>query len=399
MSNWLSNRYSMPVRRDIEPIKTEPWMLDPDIIYLNHGSFGARVASVFEYQVSLKREFEASPVDFLDRQKDHIEHARNVVANFLGADGKGIGFVGNATTGVGCVVNSITFQPSDEILCTSHVYNGVRQLLTRTAKDAGCSYREIPVPLPVHSSSDLFEIVTKSMSNSTKLLVIDHVASASSIIFPVQEIAQYCREIGVLVLVDGAHAPGMLDLNIDQVGADWYVGNLHKWVCAPLGAGFVWASEGKRTTTHPMTVSHLYGQGFDKEFDWQGTRDISSWLASAAAVVWGNTIGWERIRQHNHSLVTAMQQDLVEAWEVEQFSPLDGSMLGNMATVRLPASCPQTRESCLAFRDEIYEKFKLEVPIFEFLGLGVVRVSAQLYSRETDVKRLITAIKALSINM
>jgi len=397
MSNLLSNRYSIAVCRDIEPIKTEPWMLDPDITYLNHGSFGARVASVFEYQVSMKREFEASPVDFLDRQKDRLDDAKNVVSNFLGADIKGFGFVENATTGIGCVVNSISFQPGDEILSTSHVYNGVRQLLTHKAKAVGCSYREIPVPLPVHSSTELFEIITKSMNNSTKLLVIDHVASASSIVFPVQEIVQYCRGIGVLVLVDGAHAPGMLDLNIDQIDADWYVGNLHKWVCAPLGAGFVWASEEYRTTTHPMTVSHLYGQGLAKEFDWQGTRDISPWLASAVAVKWGNEIGWERIRQHNHTMVTAMQQALVEAWEVQLLSPLDGSMLGNMATVRLPDFCPQTMESCSAFQDEMYEKFKIEAPVFEFLGHGSIRGSAQLYSRITDVKRLITVIKDLSI--
>ncbi len=381
-----------PVNIVIEQIKTEPWMLNPNITYLNHGSFGARVASVFEYQIALKRELEASPVDFLDRHHNRLEDARNAIATYLGADVAGFGFVDNATTGVGCVVNSMKFQHGDEILTTSLVYNGVRQLLKRVAGDACCSYREIDIPLPVQSRDEILHLVTDAIAKETKLLVIDHVASAAAMVLPVKEIVHFCREKGIFVLVDGAHAPGMLNVDIERIGADWYVGNLHKWVCAPLGAGFVWASESRRDSTHPLTVSHWYEQGFTKEFDWQGTRDITAWLAAAKAVEWGNAVGWKRIRTHNHALATWMHQALVEAWNVEPLSPLDGSMLGNMATVRLPVRCPQSMDECFAFRDEIYEKYQIEVPIFELQGRGVVRVSAQLYSRETHLNRLISAI-------
>ncbi len=367
-------------------------MLNPSMTYLNHGSFGARVESVFKFQAALKRELEFSPVDFLDRQRSRLEEARQVVASFLGADLEGFGFVDNATTGVGCVLNSITFNSGDEILTTNLVYNGVRQLLNRIADDVGCSYRETAIDLPVQSSDEIYHRITESIKPATKLVVIDHVASSSSLIFPAEEIVQFCKEKGVLVLVDGAHAPGMLNLDVESVGADWYVGNLHKWVCAPLGAGFVWAAQDHRDSTHPMTVSHLYGQGFAREFDWQGTKDITPWLAAAKAVQWGDEIGWERIRKHNHSLATWMQQSLVEAWNVEPLSPLDGSMLGNMATVLLPFGHPNTMPACLALRDEIYNKFQIEVPIFELQGKGAVRVSAQLYSREIHLKQLITAI-------
>ncbi len=392
MSNDFENRYSMTVSTEIKPIKTEPWMLDPSITYLNHGSFGARVVSVFDYQVALKRELEASPVDFLDRHRGRVEDARRVVASFLGANSAGFGFVDNATTGVGCVVNSIKFNQNDEILTTSLVYNGVRQLLRRVASDAGCSYREFPIDLPIHNAAEIVQLVSDAITNRTKLLVIDHVASAAAVVLPVHEIIQICRNKGVLVLVDGAHAPGMLDLNIENVGADWYVGNLHKWVCAPLGAGFVWASEEHHETTHPMTVSHPYEEGFVKEFDWQGTKDITPWLASAKAVEWGEEIGWQRIQEHNHALVTWMHRTLVETWNVEPLTPVDGSMIGNMATVRLPDKCPQEMEECLQFRDYIFEKNQIEVPFFELHGMGVVRLSAQLYTRQTNLENLIRAI-------
>jgi isopenicillin-N epimerase len=397
MSNDFEKRYSMAVNAEIEPIQTEPWMLNPDITYLNHGSFGARVASVFDYQIALKKELEASPVDFLDRNRGRLEEARNVVATFLGAEVAGFGFVDNATTGVGCVVNSMKFSQDDEILTTSLVYNGVRQLLSRISKDAGCAYREVPLVLPVHNDDAIVQLVSDALTPKTKLLVIDHVASAAAVVLPVQRIVQICMDKGVLVLVDGAHAPGMLDLTIESVGCDWYVGNLHKWVCAPLGAGFVWAKEEHRASTHPMTVSHRYEQGFTKEFDWQGTKDSTAWLAAAKAVEWGCEVGWERIRNHNHTLVTWMHMQLADAWGVEPLSPLGGSMLGNMATVRLPDWCPQEMDSCFAFRDHIYKKYNIEVPFFELQGSGYVRVSAQLYSRKNHLERLITAIGDFSL--
>jgi isopenicillin-N epimerase len=378
-----------------EPLFSVDWMLDPNITYLNHGSFGARVQSVFEFQLDLKREFEREPVNFLDRQLGRIDNARQVVSSFLGADPDGFGFVDNATTGVGCVVQSLQFDSSDEILTTSLVYNGVRQLLSRAAKDANCSYREVHIQLPVQEPEEIVRAIVGAITSSTKLLVVDHVSSASSIIFPVQEIARFCREKDIFLLIDGAHAPGMLDQSIDEIGTDWYVGNLHKWVCAPIGTGFLWASNRTRDFTHPMTVSHWYGQGLKNEFDWQGTRDVTAWITSAEAVKWGDTIGWELIREHNHSLAVWMQAQLVEEWNVSPLSPLDGSMFGSMVTVPLPSGCPQTFEDCLEVRNRLFEEHLIEVPIFELYGRGMVRVSAQLYSKKTNLDRLIIAINEI----
>jgi isopenicillin-N epimerase len=376
------------------PLETDPWMLDPEITYLNHGSFGARPVPVYEAQERYKRQFEASPIDFLDRNRtEKLEAARQVVATFLGADPAGFGFVENATTGIGCVIQSIELQQGDEMLTTTHVYNGVRMLMQHRATQVGCTYRELELPLPIHDAASITNAVLQAITPATKLLVIDHISSSSSLIFPIEDIIKGCHARDVMVLVDGAHGPGMLDLQIDAIGADWYVGNLHKWVCAPLGAGFVWTDKDHRETTHPMTVSHFLSMSYKEEFDWQGTRDISPWLTAADAVKWGDSIGWDSIRTHNHSMAVWMQERLVEAWGVEPLSPLDGSLIGNMATVQLPVRFLSEMEACITLRDEIYLKHHLEIHIVSFLNLAVVRVSGQLYTKGEDIEALIKIIK------
>ncbi len=377
----------------VERIENVKWMLDPDITYLNHGSFGARPIEVFEAQIALKCEFERSPIQFLDREgKERVSVARRTIADFLGCSDEQLGFVENATTGIGCVLQSLTLSKRSEIVSTSHVYNGVRQLLRSCADRNQCTYREIDIRTPVETKAEIVSQVLAGFTNQTTLLVIDHVASVTGIVFPVAEIISACRALGVAVLVDGAHAPGMLDVSIDALSPDWYVGNLHKWVCAPPGAGFLWVNKEYLNTTHPMTVSHFYGQGFTNEFDWQGTRDITSILGAAVAVEWGSTLGWERIRLHNHKMAVWMQQRLVDAWDVVPMSPLDGSMIGSMATVQLPTHCPVTEQELREFRAKMYHQNKLEAPLLPWQGAAAVRVSGQLYTDFSDVDTLISAI-------
>ena len=369
-------------------------MLDPQITYLNHGSFGARTRHVFDSQQSFKQLFEQSPIHFLDRSRDElICEARDVVSSFLHCDPSGFGFVDNATTGVGCVVHSLEFSPSDEILTTNHVYNGVRQLLSHHAQRNGCSYRELEIPLPVRDSNDLLSTIIASFTSETTLFVVDHIASITSIVFPIEKIIKECHKRGILVLVDGAHAPGMLDVNIDSLDADWYVGNLHKWVCAPVGAGFVWTHEKHRDKTHPLTVSHFLHTNYTMEFDWQGTKDISPWLAATTAIQIGESIGWDTIREHNHKLATWMHQELLYGLSLEPIVPIDGSLIGSMATVLLPQSFPDTYEECDRLRDQIFADFKIEVPILQYEHRCLLRVSAQLYTKSSDIGQLIEVLR------
>ena len=370
------------------------WMLDPDITYLNHGSFGARPVSVFEAQIDLKRQFERSPIQFLDREgKVRVAEARATVAAFLGCSGEQLGFVENATTAIGCVLQSLDLPARAEIVSTSHVYNGVRQLLRAFTKKNGSTYREIDIQTPLHTSDEIVAKVIAGFSNHTKVLVLDHVASITSIVFPVKEIIAECRKRNITILIDGAHAPGMLELDIDDLAPDWYVGNLHKWVCGPPGAGFLWVNRDYLKTTHPLTVSHFFEQGFTEEFDWQGTRDITSILGAAVAIEWGTTIGWDAIRKHNHALAVCMQQRLIDTWGVLPMSSLDGSLIGSMATVPLPHGYPTDEEQLKNLRSKIYQEHKVEVPLLLWQGSPVVRVSAQLY---TNVECIGTLISALS---
>ena len=378
-----------------ETLSNLSWMLDKGITYMNHGSFGARPKEVFEAQIALKKEFERSPIQFLDREgKERVQHARIIISQFLGCSEKNLGFIENATTGVGCVIQSLNLPVGSELVSTNHVYNGVRQLLAAASERNDWTYREIEVQTPVHSPQQILDTVIDGFSDKTKLLVIDHVASITGVVFPVKELVLACKERGIAILVDGAHAPGMLDLNINQLSPDWYVGNLHKWVCGPPGAGFLWVNDAHLENIHPMTISHFYKQGFINEFDWQGTRDITSILCAAIAVQWGEKIGWTHIRNHNHSLAVSMQSKLIDAWKGESLSPSNGSMIGSMATVQLPIGFPLVEETVDAMQKWLYDQYQIEVPIMLWQDRTVVRISAQLYTELDDINRLINAVEA-----
>ena len=375
-------------------LKNAPWMLDPKITYLNHGSFGARPVEVFEAQIALKREFEASPIHFLDREgKQRLAEAREVISTFLGCVPDNLGFVDNATTAVGCVLQSLDFPPGAEIVTTSHVYNGVRQMLRASTHRQGWTYKEIDVPTPIVSPEQICHAITQGFTNKTRLLVVDHIASVTGIIFPVAELVAICRERGIAILIDGAHAPGMIDLDIDALSPDWYVGNLHKWVCGPPGAGFLWVNDSHIDSTHPMAVSHFYEQGFTSEFDWQGTRDITSVLGASIAVLWGEQFGWESIRNHNHQLAVLMQEKLLTRWGVPPMSPRDGSMIGAMASVQLPLGFPTDPDIVNQLRVSLYEEYMIEVPILPWQNGVLVRISAQMYLAIEDLDRLIIALE------
>src|SRR4051812_27356725 len=317
----------------------DEWMLEPGGDHLNHGPFGAVPRVVFEEQSEWRRRIEASPVEVIVRRRlELIEAAKAPIGRSLGMRDNDFGLVTNATEGVNAVLHSLTFRPGDELLTTNHVYNAVRQAMQFTCARSGASYREVDVPLPVRSSDDIADVVVSALSDRTRLLVIDHVTSPTALVFPVEQITRACAERGVDVLIDGAHAPGMVPLNVERTGAAYYSGNLHKWACAPRGAAFLWACADRQAHIHPATVSHHYGKGFAKEFSWQGTRDFSAWFAIPRALEFLASLGGDAVRKHNHAMALWAHQMLCDRLNVpEPLSPLDGSLLGSMAAVPLPA--------------------------------------------------------------
>ena len=278
------------------------WLLDPGIHFLNHGSFGARLCSVLDAQDALRREVERNPVQLMERERDERIHAsRQVAADFLGARVEDTAFVINATDATNAVVRSLVLEPSDELLTTTHVYNGVRQTLAEAARRAGARYREIELPTVVGDPGEIAQRVIDGLGPRTRLLVLDHVSSPTALLFPVEAILPVARERGIEVFLDGAHAPGQIPVDLEHLaslGLTYSTGNFHKWPCAPLGTAYLWVHRDHQAGVRPTIISHFRGEGFTEEFRWQATRDLSSWLVLPEALRALESLvpgGWERL--------------------------------------------------------------------------------------------------------
>ena len=384
----------MPLRPNLRA----EWLLNDQITFLNHGSFGALPRVVFDAQTEWRRRIEADPIELLGRRAPElVANAKRPVGALLGMRDDDFGLVTNATEGINAVLQSLEIQPGDELLTTTHVYNAVRQAMKLLAERRGATYREVDIPLPVASAEGITALVVGAFSSRTRLLVVDHVTSPTALIFPVHAIASACAERGVDLLVDGAHAPAMLPLDVPGVGAAYYAGNLHKWPCAPKGCAFLWVRPDLQSRVHPLAVSHLHGQGLSREFSWQGTRDFSSWLSIPRAFEFMADLGWERIREHNHRMAIWVQRMLCERWGVTPISPIDGSMIGSMATVPLPPPLDRLGiEQSLLLQQRLYSEYQIEVPVTPFGGRILVRPCCQVYNAPADYERLAEVVSTMA---
>lgn len=371
------------------------WALDPSITFLNHGCFGARPKAVLEAQQAWRSRFESSPIELLDRRRDElIAEARQRLGGFIGASADNLAFVTNATAAINAVLRSLEFRPGDELLTTSHVYNAVRKTLTLVARRIGGTMRELEVPFPLDDPQQVIDSIDSAIGAPTRLLIVDHVTSPTAVVFPLAEIIELCEQRGVDVLVDGAHAPGTIDLDVESLKPAWYAGNLHKWVCAPPGAAFLWARPDRQRGIHPPVISHFLDEGFAEEFNWQGTRDISPWLCVDAALQFFEQFGWDAVRDHNHRLAVWVQHLLSSRWRVEPATPTDGTLIGSMTTVPLPAIPPRYVEP-MELQAELWNRWQIEVPIVDFNGWWWLRASCQIYNRPQQYERLADAVTEL----
>jgi isopenicillin-N epimerase len=377
-------------------LKSE-WLLNSRITFLNHGSFGSVPKCVFDEQSNWRLRIEADPIETLARRgPELLEASKQSIARWLGMDAQDFGLVTNATEGINAILRSLKFGPGDELLTTTHVYHAVRQAMKYVAKQSGASYREIEVPLPVRSAGQIEELVLAGLSSRTRLLVIDHVTSPTALVLPVERIAAVCSCRGIDVLIDGAHAPGMLPLDIPQTNATYYAGNLHKWACAPKGSAFVWVRPDRQSAIHPLVISHHLGEGFSREFWWQGTRDYSTWLSIPCALEFMAQLGWKKVMNHNRAMAAWVQEMLCEAWGVEPISPIDGSMLGSMATVPLPAPFDGLTElQTQSLQQALYAEHQIEVPVVRWGDRTFVRPCCQVYNSTDDYRRLAECILQL----
>jgi isopenicillin-N epimerase len=371
--------------------------LDPSVSYLNHGSFGALPISVQRAQQRLRDEVEANPLRFYATGlMDRILHSRRHLASFLGADPDGSALVQNTTSAVSLVLQSIRLGPSDEVLLSDHAYGAVAMAVRQRCRQTGASARTVAVPLGLSGPQTVARIRTALRPGRTRLLIVDQLASATASLFPVREIAAVAREQDIPVLVDAAHVPGMLPVDVSAIGADFWVGNLHKWGWAPRGTALLHVAPEWRRRIEPLVVSWEHEQGFPRAVEFQGTIDYTPWLAAPAGVFALRTLGPELVREHNEALVSYGQRVVGEALGL---APADLSHPGGpgvaMRVVPLPGGLASTFPEAQALRQHIADKLAAEVAVNAWGGRGLLRLSAQVYNRPEEYDLLAERLPAL----
>lgn len=363
------------------------WLIDPDVTFLNHGSFGATPEPVLREQDRLRRLIERQPLDFLDRHfAEHYESALVSVAEFLCADVEGCVFVPNATTGVATVVASTPLSPGDEIVTTDHAYQAIATTLHRIGALTGARIVTVPIALPIADPAEVVDAVAAALTDRTRLLVIDAVTSPTGIVLPLADIVARARQHGVPVLVDAAHAPGMLDVDIGALGADYWTGNLHKWVCSPKGAAILYVVPEHRDSLRPLVTSHGYQQGFRAELSWSGTSDVTALFAAPAAIEFLSSIGWQRIRDYGTALVRYGQQLACDAIGVQPVVP--EKMTAMMSLVPLPPGVAATYPAAVELNNRLWHEHRIEAMISSLHGQGLLRLSGHVHNRAEDYQRL-----------
>jgi isopenicillin-N epimerase len=376
------------------PAITALWGLDPAATFLNHGSFGATPRSVLAAQARWRDEMERQPVLFLARRLPALmETVRARVAAFLHADPAGLVPVQNATTGVATVLHTFDWVPGDEILLADSTYNAVKQACRALAERYGVRVVEAKVPFPLTSGAEVTAAFAAAITDRTKLVIVDHVVSATGCVLPVADILAVARARGVPVLVDGAHAPALLPLDLTVLDADFYTGNLHKWLCTPKGTAILSVAPRWRARVHPVAISHGYGTGLAGEFDWTGTFDPSAWLAVPDAIDLFEAFGPDAVRASNHALVRAGRVEIAEALGAELPHPDDPSLYAAMATIPVPWARDASGRALSALTGALYEAHRIEVPFTSYDDRVWVRIAAQLYNTPADYTRLADVLR------
>jgi isopenicillin-N epimerase len=382
------------------------WLLDPRIVFLNHGSFGACPEPVLQVQTEWRRRLERQPVQFLVRELEaHWDAARHTLAEFVGAPADDLVFVSNTTTGINTILRSLSFQPGDELMVTDQEYNATRNALNFVAERSGARVVVAKIPFPFRSEEELVQPVLDSLTPKTRLVLLDQVTSQTGVVLPIARLVRELNQRGVDTLVDGAHAPGMVPLDLQKLGATYYTGNCHKWLCAPKGAAFLYVPPARQEGIRPLTISHGANSArkdrsrFLLEFAWTGTSDPTAWLAVPealkfmAAAVPG---GWPRIMERNRALVLAARKLVCRALEVAE--PCPEEFIGSLAAIPIPPA-PENARPRLPFneyplQDGLRERHGIEVPIISWPAppQRVLRFSAQLYNSLPQYELLAQAL-------
>lgn len=369
------------------------WGLDFSRLNVNHGSYGAAPLSVLAEQTRWRERMEAGTTYFMaDELPAAIRAAAGELAAFAGAQRDDLVFVDNATAGINAILESMRLEPGDEILMHSQIYGAVLKTARHVANRTGAVLTSAALPFPNPTREGLIEAFAAAITPRTKVLIVDHIISPSALILPVTEIAALGKAAGALVLVDGAHGPANVPIDLATLGVDFYVGNCHKWLMAPKGAAFLWSAPAHQAWLHPNIISHGYMQGYLAEFDWTGTRDWSAALAVPAAIANHKELGGPALMQSNRELAWQAAELLSKAWG----QPIAAApeFFGAMSLIRAPFTGPTDPQTVLDLRSRLRQR-GADAPIMEVGDQLWIRVSAQAYNRIEDYEELADIVTGL----
>jgi isopenicillin-N epimerase len=376
----------------------EHFLLDPDVVFLNHGSFGATPKPVFEAYQNWQRRLERQPVLFLGREYDHLlRESRIALGEYLHADADDLVYIPNATHGVNIIAHSLNLQPGDEVLTTDHEYGACDYTWEFICSKVGANYIRQPIPLPVKSAEEVAEQFLKGITPHTKVVYLSHITSPTATCLPVEQICQRTREMGILSVVDAAHSPGQMSLDLQQLGADVIFGNCHKWMLAPKGAAFLFVRREIQTIIEPLIVSWGYhadtqtttGSRFIDILQWTGTKDPTAALTVPTAIQFMKDHNWKTIRCQSHELLHQAIERVCDLTDMFPLYPLESDFYHQMGIAPLPS----VNAGVLKVR--LYEEYKIEVPLTQWLDRQFIRISIQGYNTQEDVDQLLRALETL----
>jgi isopenicillin-N epimerase len=376
------------------------FLLDPDVAFLNHGSFGACPIEVLERQQQFRAEMERNPCEFLGRKSgQYLAEARSVLAAYVGAAASDLMFVENATTGVNIAAHSVALSPGDEVLTTDLEYGACDACWELLCAKHGALYRRHPVPLPFHPEA-FIESMKKAITPSTRVLFLSHVTSSTALILPIAKLIEFAHARNIVVIIDGAHAPAFIDLNLDLLGADFYTGNCHKWMCAPKGAAFLHVRRDLHESLDPLVISWGYavseddspqrlyvGRGtLEERLQWLGTRDPTAFLSVPAALEFLASHDWPERRKACQALAREAAEAIARLFKLEPIAPLH--TVGPMIALPLPECDPER------LRQALFDGQRIEIPVGRHRGMVLARISVHLHTTPEDLWRLVDALPA-----
>jgi isopenicillin-N epimerase len=369
-------------------------ILDEEVIFLNHGSFGACPRKVFRTYQEFQKDLERQPVEFLSRRAPELlANARKELADFINVDPNNVVYFPNPTTAINMVVRNLDLQPGDEILTTDHEYGAMDRTWRFICQRTGATYNQKPIPLPVTDQSDFVETFWSGVSSRTKVIFLSHITSPTALIFPVERICDRARQSGIISIIDGAHSPGQIPLDLELIDADIYTGACHKWLCAPKGAAFLYAHTDIQPILDPLVVSWGYesekpgpSQYIDYH-EWQGTRDLAASLSVPSAIRFQQGNNWDKVQVRCHELASQARERINSLTGLEPISPNSTDWFAQMVAVRLPRKIiPES------FKEHLHKEYNIEVLAHYWNDQPLLRICCQAYNGQSDLDELFGAL-------